>query len=247
MNLEVPGHETPKMPVGLAGPLPRKVEMASDGTYYLTWMVLLFIVGGSLLCGWYIFDSIKQAHQRTVLRSDGREVVGEVTGLPTGRGTEYVKYTFTFNGKNFWGKARIPNHAGIVLHEQDKILIRFLPSYPAINHPYGWEWSALMDVVPVGFQIFFALLVIVALIFLRRERRLLREGKAVQGVITSCTPHDRQFKVKYEFRTEEGILMTGHSNCKDSYETGSSIWILYLPKRPQRNCSYPLPDYCVLE
>jgi hypothetical protein len=246
MNLEVPSHSEPEMPDELTGPLPRQVEMDSNDAYYLICVVLIFLVGGSLLCGWYFFGSIKQAHQRAVLRSDGREVVGEVTGLPTGRGTEYVKYSFTFKGKSFWGEARIPNHAGIVLHEQDKIIIRFLPSDPAINHPYGWEWSALMDAVPVGFQIFFALLVVVALIYSRRERRLVREGKAVQGTVTSCTPDDRQFRVKYEFRTESGILMTGGSTCKDSYETGACIWILYLSNKPQRNCSYPVPGYDVL-
>ena len=246
MNLEVFSRGTPEIPDELTGPLPRQVEMDSNDAYYFICVVLIFLVGGSLLCGWYFFGSIKQAHQRAVLRSDGREVVGDVTGLPTGRGTEYVRYSFTFKGRDFSGEARMPSHLGFVLHEQDKIIIRFLPSDPAINHPYGWEWSAFMDAVPVGFQIFFALLVIVALIYSRRERRLVREGKAVPGVVTSCTPNDRQFKVKYEFRTEDGIVMTGSSSSKDSYETGACIWILYLPKKPQRNCSYPLPGYSVL-
>ena len=157
MNLEVFSRGTPEIPDELTGPLPRQVEMDLNDAYYLICVVLIFLVGGSLLCGWYFFGSIKQAHQRAVLRSDGREVVGDVTGLPTGRGTEYVRYSFTFKGKDFSGEARIPGHLGFVLHKQDRILIRFLPSDPAMNHPYDWEWSALMDMFRVGFQIFFDL------------------------------------------------------------------------------------------
>jgi hypothetical protein len=246
MNLEASSHGTPEMPDELAGPLPRKVEMDSNDARFLLAVVLIFVVGGAIFCGWYIFDSINQAHQRAALRSDGRDVVGEVTGLPTGRGTEYVKYSFTFKGKDFSGKARIPGHSGIVLNVRDHILIRFLPSNPAVNHPDAWEWSALMDTVPVGFFAFFALITVVGLIFTRRERRLVREGVAVRGAVTSCTRNDGQFKLKYEFRTEEGILMTGSSSCKNSYETGTCIWILYLPQRPQRNCSYPLPGYSII-
>jgi len=247
MNLEVSSHGTPEMPDELTGPSPRKVEMDSNDAYFLVWVVLIFVVGGAMSCGWFILDSIREVHQRTALRSDGREVIGEVTGLPTGRGTEYVKYSFTFKGKNFWGEARIPGDAGIVLHKQDRILIRFLPSDPTINHPYAWEWSVpLMDAVLIGVLLFVALFVVVALIYSRRERNLIREGKAVPGVVTNCIRNDGQFRVKYEFRTESGILMTGSSNSKDSSETGACIWILYLSNKPQRNCSYPVPGYDVL-
>ena len=247
MNLGSSNHGTPMVPDELTGPLPRKVEMDSTDARFLFAVVLIFLVGGAISCGWYTFNSIKQVHQRAALRSDGREVVGEVTGLPTGRGTEFVKYSFTFEGKDFSGKARIPGHAGIVLHEQDRIVIRFLPSDPTVNHPDAWEWSALMGLGSIGFQIFCAVIVCVALIFLRRERRLAREGKAALGVVTSCTRKDRQFRVDYDFRTEDGIPMTGGSGCKDSYEAGTCIWILYLPQKPQRNRAYPLPDYRIIE
>jgi len=246
MNLEVSSHGTPEMPDELTGPLPRKVELDSTGAQFLWLVALIFVVGGAISCGWFTFDSIKQVNQRTALRSDGREVVGEVTGLPTGRGTEFVKYSFTFKGEHFSGKARIPGHSGIVLHEQDRIKIRFLPSDPAVNHPDAWEWSALMGLDSIGFQIFMALMVVAALTFLRRERRLAREGRAVSGVVISCTRNDRQFKVKYEFHTEDGMLMTGSSGCKDPYETGNRIWILYLPDKPRRNVSYPIPGFSIV-
>jgi hypothetical protein len=59
-------------------------------------------------------------------------------------------------------------------------------------------------------------------------------------MVTSCTPKDRAYRVDYEFRTEGGTLINGHIDSKDSYETGTRIWILYLPQRPQRNHRYPL-------
>ena len=239
-------HTASEMPQELAGPLPRRVETDSDDARYVLMLVLIFLVGGALIFGWYTFGSLNQVRQRAALRSEGREVVGEVTDLTTGRGTEYVKYSFTFGGKSFSGKARIPGHSGIVLHKQDRIIIRFLPSDPAVNHPYAWEWSALMDIVPIGFQAFFALIALAGLIYLLRERRLAREGIAALGVVTSCTLNDRRFQIKYEFRTKEGALMAGSSDCKDSRDPGASIWILYLPHRPQRNDCYPLSNFRIV-
>jgi hypothetical protein len=248
MNPQSSNAETPMIPAELTGPLPRKVEMDSTDARFLFAVVLIFLVGGTIACGWYAFGSIKQAHQRAALHSDGRVVVGDVVGLSLGRGgKEFVEYSFTFRGADFIGKARVPDHSGIVLHERDHILIRFLPSDATVNHPDAWEWSAFMGLDSIGFLIFCAIMVCVALIVLHRERRLAREGKAALGVVTRCTPKDRQFRVDYDFRTEEGIPMAGGCDCKDSHETGSCIWILYLPQRPQRNRAYPLSDYRVIE
>jgi hypothetical protein len=245
MDLEAPSHQALEMPEELSGPLPRKAELIADDSYFLIVVVLIFVVGGAITCGWWASAAIKQFHQRAVLRSDGRQIVGRVTGLPTGRGTEYVKYSFALNGRDFSGKARIPLHAGIGLHEQDQIVIRFLPSDPTINYPDAWEWSPLMGLDAIGFQIFCAAIVCLALFFLRRERRLACEGKAVLGVVTSCEPKDRQFRVNYDFRTDDGVLIKGGSGCKYAYKSGARIWILYLPSRPNRNGSYPLSDYRV--
>jgi len=40
--------------------------------------------------------------------------------------------------------------------------------------------------------------------------------------------------------------MTGSSGCKDPYETGNRIWILYLPDKPRRNVSYPIPGFSIV-
>jgi hypothetical protein len=246
MDLEASGRGTPEMPDELAGPLPRKVEFDSNDAYFLVWVVLIFVLGGAICCGWYVSTSIKQVHQRAALRSNGREIVGQVTGLPTGRGTRYVKYSFTLEGRDFSGEARIPGNSGIVLHERDHIIVRFLPSDPTMNHPDAWEWSPLMGLLPTGLLPFFGVLVVVALIFLRREQKVISNGKAVQGVVTGCTRNDGQFKVRYDFRTEDGGLVTGSSYSNDSYGTGDRIWILYLPESPRRNVSYPVPGSSVL-
>jgi len=221
--------------------------MDSDNAKYMILITLIFVVGGAIIIGWFALDSIKQFQQRTILRNEGREIVGTVTKLSQGRGSETVRYSFTIEGKDFLGKARVPDRLGFALHVRDRIVVRFLPSDPTVNHPEAWEWSAFTDIFRLGFQVFYALLVAVAWIFLGRERSLVREGKAVPGVVTSCISKDRQFQVGYEFRTEDGTLITGKSGSEESYETGSHIWVLYLPQRPQRNCSYPLPDYRVAD
>jgi hypothetical protein len=75
----------------------------------------------------------------------------------------------------------------------------------------------------------------------------LQKGKVAAAVVTSCRKDDRWFRVEYEFHTEGGVLMKGHSDFKDEYGAGARIWILYLPQKPQRNHDYPLDFYSVVE
>jgi hypothetical protein len=86
-----------------------------------------------------------------------------------------------------------------------------------------------------------------ALAVLLRDRKLARHGKFAAGTVTNCARHDRWFRVDYEFRTEDGVLTTGHNDFKDEYGAGARIWILYLPQKPQRNHSYPLSFFSVVE
>jgi hypothetical protein len=158
-----------------------------------------------------------------------------------------VYYTFVIGGTSFSGKAEIPNGQGIALHESDKISVRFLPSNPAINHPDAWEWSPLMSLVPIIFAIISIGFGGAALAILFRERRLVREGTAVPGIVTGCIRKDRGFQVEYAFRTEQGISIRGKSGSTDQFEAGANVWILYLSKNPRRNHLYPLPDYSVVE
>lgn len=240
------------MPSELTGTLPRRVGLSlseGDGRYLLL-IVLVFFVGGLIFLGWKGYDDVTQFQQRSLLRGDAREVAGQVTGYSFGRySPKSVNYSFTVNGVTYSGRALEPASPapGTSFDKGDNILIRFLPSNPAVNHPDAWEWSPLIGWYFVVGQIFFSSMGGLALAFLLRDRKLARHGRVAQGVVTSCTRDDRLFRVDYEFRTEDGVLATGHNDFKDEYGTGARIWILYLPQKPLRNHSYPLDFYSVVE
>jgi hypothetical protein len=219
-----------------------------DGRYLLV-IVLVFFVGGLIFLGWNGYDDIKQFQQRAHLRGATPEVVGEVTGFSFGRySPTSVNYRFTVSGVTHSGEALEPANPGSAtsFEKCDDILIRFLPSNPAINHPDAWERFAAIGWYFVG-ELFFASIGGLALAVLLRDRRLAREGKVAARIVTGCARDDRWFRVDYEFRTEGGVLMKGHNDFKDEYGAGARIWVLYLPQKPQRNHSYPLSFYTVVE
>jgi hypothetical protein len=252
MEYEASNYTLSTMPSELTGPLPRRVELSlseGDGRYLLL-IVLVFFVGGLIFLGWKGFDDVRQFQERSLLRGDAREVAGQVTGYSFGRySPKSVNYSFTVNGVTYSGEALEPAspEPGTSFDKGDNILIRFLPSNPAINHPGAWEWSPLSGWYFVVGQIFFTSMGGLALAFLLRDRRLARQGRVALGIVTTCTRDDRLFRVDYEFRTEDGVLATGHNDFKDEYGAGARIWILYLPQNPQRNHSYPLSFFSVVE
>ena len=73
----------------------------------------------------------------------------------------------------------------------------------------------------------------VAFALLSRERKLAREGKVAEGVVTDCVQEKNQFRVEYEFHTEDGVLIKGNDDFENAYGAGARIWILYLPQKPK--------------
>jgi hypothetical protein len=244
MDLAASERATQEVPLELAGPPPRAVTLNFDGddARFAVAVILLFFVGGGIALGWGSYRDVQQYKHRALLRSDGRDVVGEVTRISSGRGSVTAHYRFNVNGVTYFGTALEPDTRapGASPNQLDKIPVRFLPSNPTINHPGAWEWSPYTELVPRLFLIFFFSMGTVLLVYLCRQRKLVRHGKPAAGIVTSCIRKNRTFWVEYEFQTENGSRLTGHGDSTDSYEAGAPIWILYLPQRPSRNGVYPL-------
>jgi Protein of unknown function (DUF3592) len=237
MDLADSGRVTLQTPSELAGPLPRAVTLNLDGdTRYLLWIVLLFFVGGGVLLAWLCSDDFQQFQNRAVLRRNGRVVVGTVT-KPSRCCTNY---RFGVGGSPYQGKAREPLFQSKFSHPSDQILIRFLPSNPAINHPDSWEWTVYVGLEYIVLLAFFWTMGGLALVFLCRDRTLARKGNVASGVVTGCVLKDGLFHTEYEFRTADGTPMKGHIDRKEEYETGTRVWVLYLSQRPRRKDLYPL-------
>lgn len=251
MHAESSSYPTLEIPPEVSGPIPRKVGLNFDGDgRFLLIIILCFFIPGLIFLGWNGYGDFNQFQHRAVLRNNAREVVGEVTGFSWGRYSPIsVHYRFAVDGATYSGKALEPKSPGpgTSYSKGDDILIRFLPSNPTVNHPGAWEWSPTDGWYFVLAEVFFTSLGGVVLAYLLRDRKLARKGKVAAAMVTACTRDDRWFRVEYEFRTEDGVLMKGHDDFKDEYGVGARIWMLYLPQRPQRNHRYPLSTFIVVQ
>ena len=238
----------PDVPSELSGPVPRRIRPSPD-TRYME-IVYAVILGLTIIFSFLICKSdVHKMQLRSALRLDGVEVQGEITFLGrAGRGGDVVRYTFTANGEDISGNAEVP--LGLVLtpslYASKFLTIRYLPSNPAFNHPAAWEWEwSLWDSVGIIFLMIIMSILGAGNIMLYRLRQLLSWGNPVVAVVTDCSPANRAFSVKYEFRTEDGTFVKGTGNSAIRQEIGARICVLYLPQNPRRNCLYPSSDYCV--
>jgi hypothetical protein len=247
-DAEAPYVEEQTSPSELRGPLPRRVQMNSTNASAMVVVVVLCLGVGGVIVGSACRGILTQIRERKALRQEGRETVGKVTATHAGHGPSTVSYKFQAGGTGYLGEAEMPNYR-LILHEEDPIAVRYLPTDPTVNHPADWEWSGLdiMDLIPEVFMLFFTSVGIVALVALFRDRKLARRGRPAKGVVIDCSPGKSEFRVEYEFRTDDGATVTGHSSSPDEYGAGARVWILYFPRRPRRNSMYPLRYFEVVE
>lgn len=244
MTVESSEPAIPMMPGELAGPLPRKVRLkVGEGDLrFLLPMIVLFLVGGGIYLGWICNYDFNQFQQRAILRTDAREIDGEVTGFAIRRYVPVgVFYKFIVNGTTYSGEALEPETPGpgSALDKGDNLPIRFLPSNPEVNHPAAWEWTADTAWIPTAGVVGVVFIGAGILVGILREWKLARFGKAVLGVVLGCTPNGRLIRVEYEFKTENGNSIRGNTSRTDELGAGERIWVLYLPQHPRRNHRYP--------
>jgi hypothetical protein len=178
---------------------------------------------------------------RNMLRSQGREVLGDVTSFHQDRDGVYVHYAFQADGKIYRDSAELPEQMGKNIGEH--MLLRYLPSDPSISHPSAWEWKQRGDIVPDILMLLFPLPGAAAAIALYRQRVLTRKGWIVEGKVTGCAPNGNRFTVYYEFRTLAGTLVEGSNAYSDECTCGSKILVIYLRHKPASNNPYPLGAY----
>jgi hypothetical protein len=252
MDNDVLDQLSPAKPTELSGRTPRKVRLKLDrgDVPLLLLIILLFGVGGCAFFGWICYYDLNQFYQRATLRSEGQEVLGEVTGFTIHRNAPLgIWYQFVVDGRTYSAEALQSNTPvpGLKLEKGDSISILYLPSNPNISHPARWEWTVstawytilyVVGGIAVGIFCFASLL---------KDRRLARNASAACGIVTSCARDGKLNCVAYKFTTGDGALAIGSTKGPDEYLVGERIWILYLPDKPQRNSRYPLDFFEVIE
>ena len=241
--------ELASIPRELTDPQPRRFRLSKNGSRMVIAAVIMLALAAAYGL-WVGLDRIQQLQNRAALRHDGSETVGEITRLwSAGRSLKTrVSYTFAVNGMSFAGEVRVPNQLVRNLRESNTLPIRYLPANPAVNHPAAWEGSALLDWDSFVGPVVGMALALFLFVTLRSERRLVVEGVPAVGEITQCAPGRRGgFSVSFDFRTQDGSITKGSGWSQSHREIGERVCVLYLPKNPRRNLSYPSLNYRVAE
>jgi len=193
-----------------------------------------------------LFHTWFQVNQtRDALRRESSEVAGVVNQIKYGKSYR-VYYTFVVDGRSFTGHSTMPREIRKNLQDSDPLSIRYLPSNPAVNHPAAWEDS--VSIWP-GI-IFLTLLLASAFMFLktlREERLLIAKGTPAVALVTKSSSTRSGFLIKYDFRTEDGMVIKGSSGYENCPEIGANICVLYLQQDPSCNQLYPFRYYCVAQ
>lgn len=114
---------------------------------------------------------------------------------------------------------------------------------------YFHEKDASIILVGVSLIFFLAALGVAAL-YVRTfngPRSLLRWGKPARGIVSLArTPGNTGsvLNVRYQFKDASGNLIHGKSQVRTPVE--DVITVLYDPKKPKRNCGYPVPGFDLL-
>lgn len=258
MEVHPPTSSALSIPEELKGPLPRKERLTGSGltTSVYAWGLLIFAMAWA---AWFGVDAARRFQHRTELRSEGREITGEIKRFwSPGRSPNWkIRYSFAVEGSSFGGKARVPkqleNDIGKGISENSPLPIRYLPTDPSVNYPVGWEESSGSIIEPliaaIMFAVFLGMITLGLLLPFRFYRQLIREGVPAVGAVTKFSPRRGRTgpSICYEFRSDDGRTMSGTSAFNWVPEIGASVCILYLPQNPQKNQLYPLPYYRVAQ
>lgn len=229
-------------PEELTGPTPRRVSASQDTVMGMI-MFGFLILGFGGLTVWGSLDAYHHLQLRTGLRQSHKTTTGHVGRMVIGRHSRTVKYQFAVAGISYAGSAEGP--PGADPNPSDPILIRYNPANPTMNHPDAWEWSPSSDLMPFLFSTFFFSMGGIGIVYLIRMRNLVRYGQPAVASVDSCAPNKKLYRVEYRFHTDSGGEQTGKSDSEKKVEVASTVWVLYMPDNPRRNCVYPNPYFDV--
>jgi hypothetical protein len=230
-------------PDGLGYSSARPVQLAAGGIVMAVVSVVFLIAGPTLAV--VINRDIQRQNQRDrVLAEQGVETSATITRVwreSDKEGTHMVAYRFVSDGREVTGSSKLYRIAWSGLHSGDPLPIRYLPSDPSVNHPAQRTPGPAPDWIPWMFAGIFIWPPFLFWAMIRRQARLLAEGRPAPATITQIR-RAKQLIAYYEFPLLNGQIMKGRSQVsrRAKFEPGATACALYLPDNPKRNALYPM-------
>jgi len=180
--------------------------------------------------------------RREALVTQARVVQARVSG---GRNRRLiVRYEYEAGGKLLQGVFRTDPRRARQFRPGSQLSISFLPSEPARSWPVGGEpqgvpfWAG-----PVVAAELAGLAVAIGIV-IRRQRRLLEEGRPALATVISIEPRRARsgyHRVSYEFSLLNGARARGWFQQRKAPPLGSQLRVVYDPENPRWQRRYPFP------
>jgi hypothetical protein len=157
-----------------------------------------------------------------------------------------VTYRYTANGEEHTGRASVRRRDAARYSLGSQVRVRYLLAEPAEN----WLDGQRPRPMPIWLVLLLPPVLVLsagaAALFIRRQARLLAEGRAALATVTKADKlrgrESTTWRVRYEWTLLSGAMRTGHADLqtKTPPAVGTTIPVVYDRDHPQRHARYPL-------
>jgi hypothetical protein len=229
-------------PDGLGYSSLRPVQLTGSGIALLAVAVLMFL--GAIAAGIGLGTTFRrQVKDQRLLQEQGVNTDAQITRLwrSTGKDQQHlVSYRFTVQEREYVARKGVPPRIWQTLRTGSSLPVRFLPSNPKVNHPTGWDDTTMPFWVPYLVAGELAVIASLLTFLLRRQMRLLTEGRPAPGIVTGHRRTRGGTVIRYEFVLLNGATANGRGKSRRPPAIGSQVCVLYDAENPRRNAPYPL-------
>lgn len=156
----------------------------------------------------------------------------------------YAALHFDANGTRIDGESRMQLSAWRELRTGSTVPVWYLPDNARRFVVAGERRGRMPLAVPYAVSATLAALALLCAVPVRRQRRLLSEGRPAPAIVTAVrkthgSHGETHREMTYEFRVLAGTKVTGKCTATKAAEMGATISVVYDPEQPKRNRPYP--------
>jgi hypothetical protein len=235
------------IPYELRRQTPREVELTGAGKSLVVLMAALLL--GAVALG--VFMSVLR--NRELARSaelDARGVTVQAQVIDTGITRDkdrrrFVVFRYSVGGRPYERRVTFTRSDRRPVEIGSDVFIRYMPGDPGESWLAGYGPEGPPLVIVFLIPAILAGCTLLTSYTLRRQRRLLSEGRAAIGTVTEWKGFRRGrqsgYRVEYEFKVLSGATQRSRVETKKKPpEAGSSSTILYDPDNPKKIAVYPM-------
>ena len=234
------------MPRELDRYLPREVQWSPAGWVLVVLSFALLIAAVATPAVLWNFGE-QSAAQIGRLQTEGIRANAVVFETGWARGEQprrrFIRYRYEVGGRSYTRVQRLrPRESRSI---GDLVTIRYLPGTPEAAWVVGYEPRIVPEWLGLLLGVVFLFPILPLRYVLRRQSRLLSEGRAAEARVMQSKKvsggESSHYRVDYEFRVLSGATRRVTWNTsKRPPDTGSARTILYDPDDPTKAAIYPL-------